>query len=149
MTDTEILAAAAAVIAPVAAGAMKFGHWAITYWGTIRRDEITAANESAALNRSNDTRIADQQTAAIDRIANVVNDHTARDVAAQARVEQAVVALTTRVDTIAEWRQRTPVEHIEDPPSRPSTSSERRRKAAQAAQAAQGYRAPKPGAHND
>lgn len=119
-------------IALPAGGAMvlaffKLVHWIGTLWATISREKVAADRDLAAQARANDTRIADQQSAAISHLAAQVSDHTTRDLAAWTEVKSAVVGLVTKIDTIASWQERTPTPEGDQ---RPSLASERRKKVA-------------------
>lgn len=123
--DGSSIAIPGVVMASIGACA-KLVHWLGTLWATISREKLTAEREAAALNRASDARIADQQSAAIANLASRVDDHTMRDIAAQAEVKAVVVSLASKIDTIASWQERTPAPSEDDP--RPSLASERRKK---------------------
>lgn len=96
-----------AALAAAGAALLAFARWALGLWATIRREDISAAKDRAALDREAAIRVTDRQIAAIDRIAAQVSDHTARDIAAQAEVKEAVVRLEAKVDTVLDWQERT------------------------------------------
>ena len=119
------------VIAAAIAAIAKLAHWSGNLWATVSRERLVAERETAALDRANETRIADQHNAAINHLAQRVDDHTVRDLAGLAEVKEAVGGLASKVDTIAWWQERTPPPGSDDgtdPVSRPSIASERRRK---------------------
>jgi hypothetical protein len=115
--------------------------WAVGLWATIRREDIAAQKEAAALKRAADERNVDRHIATVDRIAALVDEHTAKDLAAQAEVKQAVVRLEAKLDATLDWRERTPVG--DEPGFSDRPASERRRGAARTAP--RGYRSPRSG----
>jgi hypothetical protein len=97
--------------------------WTVGQWATIQRERITAETTRATADREADERRSDRQIAATDRIGVIVNDHTTRDVAAQADVRAAVVRFESKLDTVIQMHERTPVG--DERPA--SIESERRR----------------------
>jgi hypothetical protein len=144
VTDAEI--GLATTLLTAAGGSLAVvTRWAVGLWATIRREDIAATKESAALKREQDARLVERQIATIDRVAILVDEHTARDLAAQAEVKQAIVRVEAKVDSALDWRERfTPLEmQAVDPP-------ERRDRIKTAPQGyPQGYRPPRPGGHDD
>ena len=55
-------------------------------------------------------RIGERMIAAVDRIAEKVDDHTKADLAHHADVRAAVERLDSKVDTLVDWQERTPVD---------------------------------------
>jgi len=129
MTSAE-LAVLASVLTAFGTGFFAFAKWAIGLWAEVRRDEITAMTARATADRESDARLGDRHVAAIDRINATVNDHTTRDIAAQAEVKQAVVRVEAKFDTALGWidRERTPVGDVDSLDRPPSEHSERRRR---------------------
>jgi len=128
VTSAE-LAILASIATGIGAGLLAFSRWAVGLWAQIRREDIAATTARATADRDADARQSDRQVAAIDRIAATVNDHTARDIAAQAEVKQAVVRVEAKVDAALDWQERTPVGDVGDdrPPSEYSERRPRRR----------------------
>lgn len=133
MTDGEITIATS-LMSGAGIGLAAVTRWAVALWATIRREDIAATKESATLKREQDARLVERQIATIDRVAIMVDEHTARDLAAQAEVKQAIVRLEAKFDA-RDWYERTPAP--------PEDNSQRRRTSPQ------GYRPPRPGGHDD
>lgn len=131
---SDIDATTAAIVLPSAGAALvafgKLAVWFGNLWATLSREKVASEKETAALNRANDTRIADQTSVALNHLASRVDDHTVRDLASQAELKAAVVGFASKLDTIALWQERTPIgiDDAPNPATRPSIASERRRK---------------------
>ncbi len=136
MTDQEI-GLATTVLTGAGAGLAIVTRWAVALWATIRREDIAAAKEAATLKREADARMSERHLAAMDRLAIMVDDHTAKDLAAQAEVKIVVARIDAKLDAVIDWRERTPVPPIEE------SASTRRRTAPH------GNRLPPRGGHDD
>lgn len=103
----------------------KLAVWFGNLWATLSRERVASERETAALNRANDTRIADQTNGAINHLAARVDDHTVRDLAAQADNKAAIMAFAAKLDTIALWQDRTPIGTEEREPQNGPVSERR------------------------
>lgn len=131
MSDIDATTTGIALSA-VGAALVAFGKLAVWFgnlWATLSREKVASERETAALNRANDTRIADQTSGAINHLASRVDDHTVRDLAAQAEVKASVMGFSAKLDTITLWQERTPagMDNPQTPP-RSNPPSERRPK---------------------
>ena len=118
MSDPE-LATFASLLGGAGLAIAGVARWAVALWATIRREEAFAAREDAKLKREADLRSVERQISSIDRIAALVDDHTAKDLAAQAEVRMAVVRVEAKLDAKINaqldaletaWRERTPAD---------------------------------------
>lgn len=103
MTDVEVITNGGGIVAVLA-----FLRWAVGLWATVRREDIDATTKSATADRESGARQVDRQVAAIDRINATVNEHTTRDLEAQAVVREAVARVEAKFDAAIDWLERTP-----------------------------------------
>ena len=115
------------------AAILKFLHWAISLWATIRREELTAAKQNAEAQRADGARMVEALLAQARSNAELGGAIERANVMLIGKIEN----LSVRLDTIADWRERTPVEGV--PVMRDPPSETRRRTAAEQSR---GYRAP-------
>jgi len=147
VTDGEITLAAS-VLSGAGIGLAAVTRWAVSLWATIRREDIAQQKENATLKREADARLVERQIQSIDRISQLVDEHTAKDLAAAADVKATIVRVEAKVDAALDWRERfTPVEmQAVDPYAADRPPSERRDRIKTAPH---GYRPPRPGGHDD
>lgn len=111
--DAEIIALITAAGGAIAGGL----RWALRLWATVRR-------ETSAAQRADNERMID-----------ALLQQARSNAALGGKIDE----LTTKLDTLVAWRDRTPVEAITD-----ETSGRRRVQTPP-----RGYRPPRPGDHND
>lgn len=137
-TTTQIIGGGGALAAFV-----MFLRWAVTMWATVRREDIAATAATAAAVRADGARMVEALLAQARSNAELGGTISASNVELAGRIEK----LTMKLDTLVEWRERTPVEGYEAPRLGDETPSERSRR--RAAGSPSGYRTPKPGTHHD
>ena len=116
---------------------IKFLHWAISLWATIRREELAAAKLSTEAAIADRTRIVDALLAQAKSNAELGGAIERANATLVGKIE----GLSIKLDTIHDWKERTPVEGV--PVTRDPPSETRRRTAAEQSR---GYRSPnKPG----
>lgn len=115
MTDPE-LAVLAGAITTGGGAILAIARWAVGLWAQVRREDIEATRETAAAQRLDAQRSDEAQRADGARIREALVE--------QAKSNAAVIGtigkLMIKIDTLIEWRERTP------PPD--ETPSERRRR---------------------
>lgn len=136
-----------------------FARWVVTLWATIRREELAAAKENSANQRADGLRMTEALLTQARSNAELAGAFQRSNAELAASVERSnaelvnrVDQLWTRLDTIFEWRQRTPVEGVPipgDEPIRRDSPSEQRRKQQRMQTSPRGYRPPVPGPHHD
>jgi hypothetical protein len=137
MTEPELAVLASAITAGCAAFA-AFAKWAVGQWATVRREDIVATRDTAAAQRADTTAAVSAQRADGARMVEALLEQAKSNTAVIGKMGE----LMTKLDTLVEWRERTPVEGY---PVVDEHSSERRR----VGTAPRGYRPPKPSDHND
>jgi hypothetical protein len=91
MTEAELVTLITAAGAAIAGGA----RWALRLWATVRREAIAAAKEASAAQRADN-----------ERMIQALLEQARSNAQLAGRIDQ----LTTKLDTLVEWRDRTPVE---------------------------------------
>lgn len=124
MTEPELIALIGTAGTAVAAGL----RWALRLWASVRRDDRTAAAASAAQASADHRQMIDALIAQARSMAELGGK---------------IETLAAKLDTLVQWRDRTPVEGYAVPID---PEDERRR---QAKTAPRGYRSPRPGGHDD
>jgi len=139
LTDTQLVA----LITAGAGGLVAFLRWVVIVWATIRREDISAAKENATLQRADGARMVDALLAQTRSNAELAGTLERSNAILVGRIDQ----LTLKLDTLVEWRERTPVEGhpLQVTDEHPSE----RRRAVRLQTAPRGYRPPKPGGHDD
>lgn len=117
MTEAELVTLVTAAGTAAAAGL----RWAVRLWAAVRREAIAASKEAAAQQRADNERMIEALLAQARSNAELAG-----------KLDQ----LATKLDTIVEWRERTPTD-FEEPPSRRARTNPH------------GYRPPRPGGHHD
>lgn len=124
MTEPELLALIGGAGTAIAAGL----RWALRLWATVRREDIEAARTAAAMVSADHRQMIDALIAQARSMAELGGK---------------IETLAARLDTLVEWRDRTPVEGY----AVPIDPEDDRRRRAQTAP--RGYRPPRPGGHDD
>lgn len=139
MTEPEL-----AVLGAAGGGFAWILRWAVGLWAEIRREDIKATKESRAeeLASAKESRAATREDGAKMVAALLHQAKSNEQVAAAQQHSTAVLSgkidnLCVKLDTLVEWRERTPVEM-----AIPSEESKPRRQL-------RGYRSPKPGERED
>lgn len=125
MTDAELalLTAAGGTLAAL-------GRWAVGLWAAVRREDIMATKETAALQRAESGRMVE---ALLEQARS------------NATLAGKLEGLAAKLDMLLDWpRERTPVEGHCDADLESERTAERRRRTAP-----RGYRPPRPGEHDD
>lgn len=140
MTEPEL-----AVLGAAGGGFAWILRWAVGLWAEIRREDIKATKESRAeeLASAKESRQATREDGA-KMVAALLHQAKSNEQVAAGQEHSTTVlsgkidTLCMKLDTLVEWRERTPVEL----PAVPSEDSKPRRQL-------RGYRSPKPGDHED
>lgn len=97
MTESELLALIGAAGTAIAAGL----RWALRLWATVRREAIAGAAASAAQASADHRQMIDALVGQARSMAELGGK---------------IEALAARLDTLVEWRDRTPVEFDDERP---------------------------------
>lgn len=140
---TELLALLSSAGLAIGAGL----RWALRLWAEVRREQIVADKLAAERAIEAQKSVSAQASRDHQRMVEALVDQAR----SMAELGGQIHALATKLDTLVEWRERTPVEGYprieaseldgERPPSRPGHRAVRT--------APYGYRPPKAGDHND
>jgi hypothetical protein len=137
------------LLGAVGTALLAFARWALRLWAQVRREQMAAAERAAERAIEAQKAVAAQASADHQRmIAALIGQ-------AESMAHLGVYPpISTKLDTLVDWRERTPVEGYprvdidetelngERTPSRPGSKRALRTNP-------QGYRPPKPGDHND
>lgn len=139
MTDAQIGILASAITGGLSALAL-FLRWAVGVWATVRREDILSTKETAAAQRADAARIDEAQRADGAVMRQALVEQAKSNIAVMGAIREVVL----KIDTLVEWRERTPVEGYPVPAPDEHPSERRRIRTAP-----QGYRPPRPGDHHD
>lgn len=120
-----------AVVTTAGGGLAWFMRWAVALWATVRREEVEASKAIAAERRAEGERMIEALLA---------------QARSNAELGGKLDKLTLKIDTLVEWRERTPVEGVPIPrddaftSDRPSSERDVRRRLRTVPQ---GHRVPK------
>lgn len=143
MAEVDLAQTIVAIAGTLGGGGLV--RWIVGVWREVRREGFAQAKETATQQRADNERMV---------AALLANERSNAQLAGAVQTAFADFAgkfgaLATKLDTLLEWRERTPVEGFErvDPPSR--EPSEPRRRARTPAQGGPGYRPPSRGQTNN
>lgn len=139
MTATELLGILSSAGLAIGAGL----RWALRLWATVRREQMEA--DKAAAERGIEAHRAVAAQASLDHQRMV--EALVTQARSMAELGGKIDTLATKLETIADWRERTPVEgmrRVEPEPFDADLPAPRRLRTNP-----QGYRPPRPGGRDD
>lgn len=122
-TTTQIVGGGGALAVVV-----MFFRWAMALWAEVRREDIAAGKETAAAARETSSTMVAALLAQARSNEQLAGEHAKSTLMLSGKID----ALIVKLDTIADWRERTPVEGIplvsDDAFTNPRPGSDRARR---------------------